>query len=137
MGEEEKAQEASPSPSGWNAEMEAMDQKFSEENAENREKRNAEYEARQAERDAIKKLCDGFRAEGLEPVEGRRRLASAEELLHRRRLADTARMEAKDVAGMSPSELVMHRRRLAHGVRVSPVLAALMEQIEEAQRNHA
>merc|ERR1711964_702210 len=62
---------------------------------------------------------------------------SAETVLRKHHLADTARMEAKDVAAMSPSELVTHRRRLAHGVRVSPVLAALMEQIEEAQLNHA
>merc|ERR1711964_290699 len=54
----------------------------------------------------------------------------------RRRLADAARMEEKDMDAMSPSELVLHRRRLSGGARVSPVLAALMEQIEEAQRNH-
>merc|ERR1711964_420803 len=54
----------------------------------------------------------------------------------RRRLADAARMEEKDVDAMSPSELVLHRRRLSGGARVSPVLAVLMEQIEEAQRNH-
>merc|ERR1711900_92792 len=46
-------------------------------------------------------------------------------------------MEAKDVNSMSPSELVMHRRRLTHGTRVSPVLAALMEEIDEARRNSA
>jgi len=46
-------------------------------------------------------------------------------------------MEARDVNAMSPSELVLHRRRRAYGVRVSPVLAALMDEIEEAQRNHA
>lgn len=39
-------------------------------------------------------------------------------------------MEAKDVDTMSPSELVLHRRRLAYGYRDSPVLAALMEEIE-------
>merc|ERR1711964_621743 len=53
-----------------------------------------------------------------------------------RRRADAARMEEKDMDAMSPSELVLHRRRLSGGARVSPVLAALMEQIEEAQRNH-
>merc|ERR1711964_909531 len=46
-----------------------------------------------------------------------------------RRLADHARMEAKDVDSMSPSELVLHRRRLTYGVRVSPVLGALMDEI--------
>merc|ERR1711964_580826 len=56
--------------------------------------------------------------------------------IHRRRLADAACMEEKDMDAMSPSELVLHRRRLSGGARVSPVLAALMEQIEEAQRNH-
>merc|ERR1711964_153814 len=38
----------------------------------------------------------------------------------RRRLTDTACMEAKDVDVMSPSELALHRRRLTHGVRTPP-----------------
>merc|ERR1711964_648588 len=54
----------------------------------------------------------------------------------RRRLVGTARMEAKDVDAMSPSELVLRRRRLAHGVRTPPVLAALMDEIEEAKRKY-
>jgi len=54
----------------------------------------------------------------------------------KRRLVDTARMEAKDVDAMSPSELVLRRRRLAHGVRTPPVLAALMDEIEEAKRKY-
>jgi len=54
----------------------------------------------------------------------------------RRRLADAARMEEKDMDDMSPSELALHRRRLAHGAHVSPVLAALMDEIEQAQRNN-
>jgi len=81
-------------------------------------------------------------------VEDRRRLTeedipsqsylhSAEEVIARRRLVDHARMEAQDADAMSPSELAMHRRRLAHGTRVSPVLAALMDEIEEAKHNHA
>merc|ERR1711964_391059 len=81
-------------------------------------------------------------------VEARRRLTeedipsqsylhSAEEVIARRRLVDHARMEAQDADAMSPSELAMHRRRLAHGTRVSPVLAALMDEIEEAKHNHA
>merc|ERR1711900_136973 len=57
----------------------------------------------------------------------------AVQVFQRRRLADAARMEAKDVAAMSPSKLVLHRRRLAYGVRVSPVLAALMDKIRQAQ----
>jgi len=61
---------------------------------------------------------------------------SAEDVLTKRRLVDDARMEEKDVDVMSLSELVMHRRRLTYGVRVSPVLAALMDEIEEAKRNH-
>lgn len=80
--------------------------------------------------------------------EGRRRLTeedipsqsylhSAEEVIARRRLVDHARMEAQDADAMSPSELAMHRRRLAHGARVSPVLAALMDEIEEAKHNHS
>merc|ERR1711964_124415 len=64
-------------------------------------------------------------------------LHSAEEVIARRRLVDHARMEAQDADAMSPSELAMHRRRLAHGTRVSPVLAALMDEIEEAKHNHA
>merc|ERR1711964_50859 len=60
---------------------------------------------------------------------------SAEEVLARRRLVDHARMEAKDTDAMSPSELVMHRRLLTYGARVSPVLAALMGEIEEAKRS--
>merc|ERR1711964_167619 len=63
-------------------------------------------------------------------------LHSAEEVLARRRLVDHARMAAKDVDAMSPSELVLHRRRLTHGARVSPVLAALMDEIEEAKRSY-
>merc|ERR1711964_657051 len=63
-------------------------------------------------------------------------LHSAEEVLARRRLVDRARMAAKDVDAMSPSELVMHRRRLTYGARVSPVLAALMDEIEEAKRSY-
>merc|ERR1711964_688326 len=81
-------------------------------------------------------------------VEARRRLTeedipsqsylhSAEEVIARRRLVDHARMEAQDADAMSPSELAMHRRRLAHGARISPVLAALMDEIEEAKHNHA
>merc|ERR1711964_786192 len=54
----------------------------------------------------------------------------------RRRLADAARMEEKDMDDMSPSQLALHRRRLAHGAHVSPVLAALMDEIEQAQRNY-
>merc|ERR1711964_818156 len=87
-------------------------------------KRNKEREAKMQE---LKTARARLRKQPAEGVLG----------LRTRRLADTARMEAKDVTAMSPSELVLHRRRLAHGVRVSPVLAALMEQIEEAQRNHA
>jgi len=41
-----------------------------------------------------------------------------------------------NLSAMSPSELVLHRRRLAHGTCVSPVLAALMNEIDEAKRNH-
>jgi len=52
-------------------------------------------------------------------------------------LPDKLRMGAKDVDTMSPSERVISRRRMAHGARVSPVLAALMEEIEEAKRTHA
>merc|ERR1711964_443413 len=62
-------------------------------------------------------------------------LQSAEDVLARRRLVDHVRMEAKDTDAMSPSELVKHRRRLTYGARVSPVLAALMDEIEEAKRN--
>merc|ERR1712096_543942 len=40
------------------------------------------------------------------------------------------------LSAMTPSELVLHRRRLARGSRVSPVLAALMNEIEEAKHNH-
>jgi len=54
----------------------------------------------------------------------------------RRRLADAAVMEKKDVDDMSPSQLVLHRRRLTHGVRTPPVLAALMEEIGEAKRKY-
>merc|ERR1711964_373046 len=50
----------------------------------------------------------------------------------RRRLANAARMEEN----MSPSQLALHRRRLTHGAHVSPVLAALMDEIEQAQRNN-
>merc|ERR1711964_438825 len=127
--EEEKAQEASPSPSTTPT-MASLEKRYAAEDEvaeENMKRRAAETEARQA-REA---------SASIHGKEGRRRLSSAEELLHRRRLADTARMEAKDVAAISPSELIMHRRRLAHGVRVSPVLAALMEHIEEAQLNNA
>jgi len=69
---------------------------------------------------------------------GRRRLARAyaEEVIARRRRADHARMEARDADAMSPSELAMHRRRLAYGARVSPVLAALMDEIEAAKCDH-
>merc|ERR1711964_458563 len=69
---------------------------------------------------------------------GRRRLARtyAEEVIARRRRADHARMEARDADAMSPSELVMHRRRLAYGARVSPVRAALMDEIESAKCDH-
>jgi len=38
-------------------------------------------------------------------------------------------------ATMTPSERVLHRRRLTHGVRTPVVLAALMEDIEDAKRN--
>merc|ERR1711964_885683 len=63
-------------------------------------------------------------------------MSPSELALHRRRLADAARMEEKDVDAMSPSQLALHRRRLTHGARVSPVLAALMDEIEQAQRNY-
>jgi len=36
---------------------------------------------------------------------------------------------------MTPSERVLHRRRLTHGVQTPVVLAALMEDIEDAKRN--
>jgi len=64
-------------------------------------------------------------------------LHSAEEVIARRRLVDHARIVAKDEDAMSPSELVMRRRRLAYGARVAPILAELMDEIEEAERNHA
>merc|ERR1711964_780267 len=54
----------------------------------------------------------------------------------RRRLIDQARMQANDVDSMTPSEFVLHRRRLTCGVRVSPVLAVLMDEIQAAKRNH-
>merc|ERR1711964_282749 len=54
----------------------------------------------------------------------------------RRRLAEATRMEEKDMDDMSPSELALHRRRLAHGAHVSPVLAPLMDEIEQAQHNY-
>jgi len=63
-------------------------------------------------------------------------MSPSELVLHRRRLADAARMEEKDMDAMSPSQLALHRRRLTHGARVSPVLAALMDEIEQAQRNY-
>merc|ERR1711964_141003 len=63
-------------------------------------------------------------------------MSPSELVLHRRRLADAARMEENDVDAMSPSQLALHRRRLTHGARVSPVLAALMDEIEQAQRNY-
>merc|ERR1711964_229429 len=63
-------------------------------------------------------------------------LHSAEEVLARRRLVEHARMEAKDVNAMSPSELIMHRRRLAYGTRVFPVLAALMDEINAQRLQH-
>jgi len=63
-------------------------------------------------------------------------MSPSELALRRRRLADAARMEEKDMDDMSPSELALHRRRLAHGAHVSPVLAALMDEIEQAQRNN-
>merc|ERR1711964_437469 len=37
---------------------------------------------------------------------------------------------------LSPSSRSLDRRRLAHGVRTPPVLAALMEEIEEAERKY-
>merc|ERR1711964_517259 len=39
------------------------------------------------------------------------------------------------LSAMTPSERVLHHRRLASGSRVSPVLAALMNEIEEAKHN--
>merc|ERR1711964_654382 len=63
-------------------------------------------------------------------------MSPSELALRRRRLADAARMEEKDMDDMSPSELALHRRRLAHGAHVSPVLAPLMDEIEQAQRNY-
>merc|ERR1712096_302427 len=47
-----------------------------------------------------------------------------------------SRLGEVNLSAMSPSELVLHRRRLAHGTCVSPVLAALMDEIEDAKRNH-
>merc|ERR1711964_472881 len=40
-----------------------------------------------------------------------------------------------NVSAMRPSERVLHRRRLTRGARASPVLAALMDDIEEAKHN--
>merc|ERR1712034_196696 len=57
----------------------------------------------------------------------------AQQFMHRRRLADATRMAAKDVYSMSSSQLATHRRRLKYGVRVSDVLAALMEEVEDHQ----
>jgi len=57
----------------------------------------------------------------------------AQRFMHRRNLADATRMAAKDVYSMSSSELAKHRRRLKYGVRVSDVLAALMEEVEDHQ----
>merc|ERR1711964_116463 len=53
-------------------------------------------------------------------------------VLHHRSLADAASMAAKNVDAMSPDELTLHRRRMTCGSRA---LAALMEKIEEQQRN--
>merc|ERR1711964_717309 len=50
------------------------------------------------------------------------------------KVANQGRRRLSEVE-MSPSELALHRRRLACGDRVSPVLAALMEEIKHAQRN--
>jgi len=55
----------------------------------------------------------------------------------RRRLANHAAMEVTDVGSMSASEILLRRRRLASDVHVSPVLTALMDEIEEARRNHS
>merc|ERR1711964_740079 len=90
-----------------------------------------------------KKLSNGYNSlksyiGSWNPWGSRRSLARAyaEEVIARRRRADHARMEARDADAMSPSELVMHRRRLAYGARVSPVLAALMDEIEAAKCDH-
>merc|ERR1712096_96677 len=63
--------------------------------------------------------------------------STAEEVLvlNRRRLGEHVRTQAKDEDTMSPSELVLHRRRLAYGARMSPVLTALMDEIEAVKRN--
>merc|ERR1711964_387095 len=58
------------------------------------------------------KECEVEKQE-LKTARARLRKQPAEEVLRTRRLADTGRMEAKDVTAMSPSELVLHRRRLA------------------------
>jgi len=55
----------------------------------------------------------------------------------RRRLVNHAAMEVTDVGSMSASEILLRRRRLASDVHVSPVLTALMDEIEEARRNHS
>lgn len=60
----------------------------------------------------------------------------AQRFMHRRRLADATRMAAKDVYSMSTPQLATHRRRLKYGVNVSDVLAALMEDVEDLQRNN-
>merc|ERR1711964_23774 len=90
-----------------------------------------------------KKLSNGYNSlksyiGSWNPWGSRRSLARAyaEEVIARRRRADHARMEARNADAMSPSELVMHRRRLAYGARVSPVLAALMDEIEAAKCDH-
>merc|ERR1711964_283300 len=78
--------------------------------------------------------CEAMSAEGETPEAARSPAVRA--TVKRRRLADAAFMGKKDVDTMSPSQLALHRRRLAHGVRTPPVLAALMKQIEEAERKH-
>merc|ERR1711964_822089 len=45
------------------------------------------------------------------------------------------RLGEVNLSAMSSSELVLHRRRLTRGARVSPVLAAPMNEIEEAKHN--
>merc|ERR1711900_92160 len=78
--------------------------------------------------------CEAMSAGGETPRDARSPAVMA--TVKRRRLADAAFMGKKDVDTMSPSQLALHRRRLAHGVRTPPVLAALMKQIEEAERKH-
>jgi len=86
-------------------------------------------------KDGWKKVSKPVASKRLRPTPHVSYQAASSEISNSSEFERKKRRLADDDTPMSPSEITLHRRRLACGVRTSPVLAALTEEIHEARCN--